>query len=544
MDLKKIVPKLLASVSLLSFPLLSCAAHAAQFNDPEISKTVKEFNENPTAFMEKIPEKKVVSGEEQDIVFSSNEVSSKDFVLKKDDIRKEIIDKSLLKNQTPSQEYFSNDNPRSLLDEPQTFVDSIAQIDSKKLQSGSLDFQPWSDTYWPLYLGNIAFRYSDPNMPSSQDFNANMNYILYGQDAKSLIAQGRVDDLSPAEKYDLLMNDPSFSLTHAVLDKIKERGQPETWEGICHGWAPASFMYRRPVRTVTVANSSGTKINFFPSDIKALSSVLWTDIPQNTKFVGGRCTEKDPPTDSNGRVLSQDCFDSNPATVHLALVNSIGINKKSFVFDATYDYQVWNQPVLSYSYVYFNPMTGTASYNSRDVMIDIGSYTTDKFKSYRSRSTTNVVGVKMTLKYIVETAPSNNPTNSPRQDGVRSVDYYYDLELNNAGKVVGGEWYQKAHPDFMWTPDHRTDVELNAVPYLPNKPWSYMYANYIWNDNPRSPMTEWGYYSKITATQSQLPLDHIVKNLSAWASVPASGDRPPELCTPQPCVPSVYNWHN
>ena len=28
----------------------------------------------------------------------------------------------------------------------------------------------------------------------------------------------------------------------------------------------------------------------------------------------------------------------------------------------------------------------------------------------------------------------------------------YDLELDAAGKVIGGEWYTRDHPDFLWTP--------------------------------------------------------------------------------------------
>ena len=32
------------------------------------------------------------------------------------------------------------------------------------------------------------------------------------------------------------------------------------------------------------------------------------------------------------------------------------------------------------------------------------------------------------------------------------VDYYYDLELDAAGRIIGGEWYTPEHPDFLWTP--------------------------------------------------------------------------------------------
>lgn len=53
-------------------------------------------------------------------------------------------------------------------------------------------------------------------------------------------------------------------------------------------------------------------------------------------------------------VIDQECFDVNPAAWHMSIVNQVGRQKKSFVFDATYDYQVWNHPVISYEIKYFN----------------------------------------------------------------------------------------------------------------------------------------------------------------------------------------------
>lgn len=541
MKLNKLFSGFYISASTLLIPFIS-QAHADEIQDQDILKFMKEFNENPIETMNKIPEKKNSNGTiSNDDNFSQNEINDRSYITKKDSIRKEIISKSNQNILKPNEEYLSNDNPRDLLDDPSKFMDNISQLDTKNLKSATLPFQPWSDTYWPLYLGNIAFRYSDPNMPQSENFSENMKYLLQQHNANALIAEGRIDELSPSEKYDLLMNDRSFTLTNSILYDIQRKGQPESWEGICHGWAPASYMYRRPVRTVSVYNSSGIKINFFPSDIKALSSTLWTHLPSNTKFIGGRCTDKDPAKDQNGRILSQDCFDSNPATVHLALLNRVGLNQNGFVFDATYDYQVWNQPVLSYSYVYFNPQTGKSSYNSKDVTMPIQNYTNDHFKAYRSRSSTYVVGVKLNLNYIVETSPSAARTNDPSRDAVKSVTYYYDLELASDGKIIGGEWYQNAHPDFLWTPESKSEIDLNAVPYYSNQPWSYMYANYIWTDSPRSPAPEWSYYAQSTSSQYRLPLDHVVKNLSAWASV--NNGQTPELCK-QPCVPSVYKWHN
>jgi len=50
----------------------------------------------------------------------------------------------------------------------------------------------------------------------------------------------------------------------------------ETWMGICHGWAPASYMLARPRRTLSLKSPDGVLIRFFPSDVKALASLLRT----------------------------------------------------------------------------------------------------------------------------------------------------------------------------------------------------------------------------------------------------------------------------
>jgi hypothetical protein len=46
--------------------------------------------------------------------------------------------------------------------------------------------------------------------------------------------------------------------------------------------------------------------------------------------------------------LDGTCIDTNPGTLHLLLANLIGIERKSFVFDRTFDDEVWNQPLRGY----------------------------------------------------------------------------------------------------------------------------------------------------------------------------------------------------
>src|SRR5262249_50319012 len=153
-------------------------------------------------------------------------------------------------------------------------------------------------------------------------------------------------------------------------------GNVETWMGICHGWSPAAFMIARPTNAITVVAADGkTPITFYPSDIKALSSQLWANNPADSRFIGGRCNVKKPKVDSVGRIIDQDCFDTNPGTWHLAVVNQIGIGKRSFVLDVTYDYEVWNQPARKYSYVYFNPQTLKPVGKLQDAIVAIDDMT-------------------------------------------------------------------------------------------------------------------------------------------------------------------------
>ena len=96
-------------------------------------------------------------------------------------------------------------------------------------------------------------------------------------------------------------------------------GTVESWMGICHGWAPASYMERRPEHVVEALAADGqTKIRFFPSDLKALASLLSASGQFENRFIGSRCNDKNPPTDVNGRITDPACYGENSGTWHLS----------------------------------------------------------------------------------------------------------------------------------------------------------------------------------------------------------------------------------
>ena len=367
----------------------------------------------------------------------------------------------------------ANDVAENLVDNGYTssFQGNLYSMANAQLTRGNVDVQPWSSDYWAIASGILTKRYADDNFP---DLNWHRVASYYSRG----FGQAATDMLSPAEKYDLLVGDSNWTLSNAQLaegrayafDSNGNQRTVETWMGICHGWAPAAYMDARPRNSVYAVAANGQQIEFRPDDIKALSVLKWANgqavkneggrLVNASKFIGGRCNikedqvQRDPAT---GAVLNDDCFDTNPGAWHKSIVNQIGVLKKSFVLDVTFDYEVWNQPVVGYSYSYFNPRTMQNTNSLRNAIEPIG-FSGDKFAGLRGRKynannrPSQVVGVIMNMSYVVETTPNTRSTDSEGNDAIRNVRYVYDLELGANGEIMGGEWYEDTHPDFLWTP--------------------------------------------------------------------------------------------
>jgi hypothetical protein len=356
-----------------------------------------------------------------------------------------------------------NDRAEDLVDSG-SLIRTLEELEQKGLTSARLASQPWSDDYWGMYKGILGARYADPAFPfnvegaGGQHWINNLHYIQ-SHPAASIIQSGSaeaIDLLSPSEKYEFLVGDRNGTLSannwNTGAGYADSHGHVATWMGICHGWAPASFMLPRPRNVVSLIAADGvTPVHFYPADIKGLASLLWANGSAPQRFVGGRCNVLHPAQDANGRVIDQECYDTNPGTWHLAVVNQLGVARRGFVLDATYDYQVWNQPALGYAYSYFNPQTGQAVSAIQEAYVLRQAFTQDKFARYRSSQTVGMVGIAMDFTYVEESVPTHADLDGPAQDHLRTVRYFYDLELDSSGKVIGGEWYNNKHPDFIWT---------------------------------------------------------------------------------------------
>jgi hypothetical protein len=385
-------------------------------------------------------------------------------------------------------------------------------MDAAGLGSAELPVTPWSDDYWAIYRGVIGRRYADPSFPNSTDWKTNFDYVAARPAAKIAGSgeQASIDALAPSEKYDLLVGDAAGTLTAAMWNEgarlYDQTGSVETWMGICHGWSPAAYNLPRPQRAVTVRTPKGLYLRFFPSDIKALASLLWANSGPSLRFIGTRCTEKDPAKDENGRVLSDAAFDNNPGTWHVAVVNQIGVARRALVMDATYDYEVWNQPVCGYEIHYFNPQTMRFAASAAEATVDHGDFSRDRFSRYRTPGYAAALGVAMRTRYVAETAPTHAAIDDPSEDRIVVVDYYYDLELDSEGAILGGEWYVNRHPDFLWSPP----PGVHAV--TPGD----AFATGDWAAGAPVPPSWQG--AAVRAATDGLPLAKIVERLFALAS--------------------------
>lgn len=309
-----------------------------------------------------------------------------------------------------------NSNPINI------FTNKEFETDPSKIKiTNFVKDKPWSDSYWPTYKGGIAYRWLDDQSP----FDVSLTPVQYKK-----LTREQIQRLSPAEKFDLLMGRydvPTFKAE-------QNRTSPDTakWEGLCHGWAPASLLFKEP-KAVTMTNPDGMKIDFASSDIKALL-IFYTanvyDYEDNSQslFAGNRCNSE------NG----SGCMNTNAGAFHLIITNMI--NKKiPMVADIDRGVQVWNQPIAGY---------------------EILSQTPVAVGRTAAPGTVRSFLVRLKMHYGQEANQSWNGGNNI----TKQVVYEYTIEIDKNNKIIGGEWISAEKPDFIWT----TNEPAFSDPYFGN----------------------------------------------------------------------------
>lgn len=275
----------------------------------------------------------------------------------------------------------------------------------------------WPGYYWANNKGGIAQRWTSKD-PQNFKYESPSLYELKN------MSKEQINELSPAEKYDLYVGSYDYPTVKQVWDTTR-KGE-SAWHGICHGVSPASLNHSEP-KAITVKNKDGIEVTFYASDVKALLAYYYAKISDTDVVqVGKRCfVSGSIPLIRN----ISGCNDVNPGAFHIIMANKLGISKTGFISDMDRYVQVWNHAAVNYE----TKIMGKAA------------LTKDAADTATSR-----VKVRTKVKYAASIDPALTPVIATASAKYDTREYSYYLELNSKGEIVGGEWISRDRPDFMW----------------------------------------------------------------------------------------------
>jgi len=167
-------------------------------------------------------------------------------------------------------------------------------------------------------------------------------------------------------------------------------------------------------------------------------------------------------------LFTDACNETNAGAFHLALMNRIGMMKKTFIADVSPGSEVWNYPVSNYSFTFFNVFNEETSSDFTEAMEPFVKTLRFNRSFKRHKNTKYIVGVKAKVTYQDMRPAHLNNWDGREFDKKLEKEYVYDLELDERFNILGGESLSANLPDFIWAPTDRTyplsTPEKNHVP--------------------------------------------------------------------------------
>ncbi|MGE3608071.1 MAG: hypothetical protein AB7I27_00690 [Bacteriovoracaceae bacterium] len=421
---------------------------------------------------------------------------------------------------------------------------NLFEIHKRGLSQANTANAPWSGPYWPLKQGMIANAYMERSIFSLLNFVPGLDDIKpYDSRRDDILlnimrfSNKDLSKLAPSEKYDLLLG-TNMDLSNRVWDFInhwkhdmkwdyitsidmpseeykikKENYIIANWEGICHGWAPASGIVAKPSKTVNITLPDGRILPFFPEDIKGLVSLMWANslVQDEVLSEGLRCKRRNPKKDQygryydtieeNGKVLPR-CADIHPAVLHMTLANVTGKQGRSFIVDKASTIAVSNQPVAGYKFNYFHPRNGETK-NFNEALVNYELYKKDDpFANARNPETKYVIGVETILSYADWTMIKKPSSKDYNKDVYKNTTFNYDLELDANGNIIGGQWRTMRDPyDALTNPLEEKNPNYSNSTNQPDFLW-IIPKNYKKHFKPISGLENWDITSGQPAPKS------------------------------------------
>lgn len=304
--------------------------------------------------------------------------------------------------------------------DPQNNPQNFGSVGLKKFDelplSGELDRKPWSGYFWPANKGGIAQRWQASNDKFPWQYRSPGLNEIRG------MSEQEIDKLSPSEKYDIFMGDYSYALTRFEAERTDQNNP--SWWGLCNGRSSAALIHKEPTARA-VTNMDGIRIRFSSADLKALLSLAHEKVDRDLvrwRYIGFRCNQSVSSEDEDLR-----CDDTNAGSFHLALVHQINVLREGFVMDRTRDTEVWNRPV----YAYRSEVLGEQGPSERAAPGTVR---------------------ELKLRTEVDVADMINPRQQAQGavPKTKTYTYRYTIELDEFGRIIGGEWLTWQRPDFLW----------------------------------------------------------------------------------------------
>jgi hypothetical protein len=231
-------------------------------------------------------------------------------------------------------------------DDPALFNGNLDYTAATLPRTGEARNIPWASSYWPVAEDSINYKWNGASSESASTKYGRAFNVTGVEDAVSRYHGIDNNSSRTACTTDANCNSQLGEACAKRDGQTSGRCIP-TWWGICHAWAPVAILLPEPKHAVTY-NGVDFKVN----DIKAL--VTLAHDRTETRFVSLRCDQLDSSQevafDKYGRPTgtSAACGDTNPGTFHVLMTNYLGKQGEAFVYDRTWDGQVWNQPLRGY----------------------------------------------------------------------------------------------------------------------------------------------------------------------------------------------------
>jgi len=314
--------------------------------------------------------------------------------------------------------------------------------------------EPWAGRFFPTWLGGAAGRWQDPLLLQIWKSMMGASFISK-PDLVELLHQAHtpnpdqsraasaLERLSPTEKYDIAIGDYYLGATRTESG-LRGRGfldsYPITpfWSGYCNSISIAAIYEKEPKNAVTVVNSDGYRITFYPNDIKALLGIAYSLFTPKDWNLGNRCELDGPKSDL--------CLDIDPAAFVIALTNLIGLARTTFLIDKEPFIGIQNAPIRKAEIKIINP-----------------PYLTGERQSYFKVDTFKVkwlvdVEIDLVVSRITPLDINSGLTSGSTQGSMpgsstseENLTYRATLGLDSDWNLVGGRWEDPFHhPDFVW----------------------------------------------------------------------------------------------